>query len=297
MKKYIKLFWVALLIISSAVSSFAQDTANTTLALEAIKPYQIKVTYDKTSHIIFPATIRYMDLGSEYLIAGKAEQAENVLRVKASVKDFEPQTNFSVITNDGHFYSFDVYYSSDPETLSYNLQAGQKTMDRAGTGKVLFEELGNSRPTLADQLMETIYKNNKSIVKHIRSKSFGIQFSLKGIYILSGKYYFHTQLSNRTNVPFQIDFINFKIVDKKKAKRTVIQQRNITPLRIYKALDQIEAQACGQNVFLLDQFTLADDKVLLIEIFEKNGGRSQILKVKNSVLIKARMLDDMHLKF
>ncbi len=81
----------------------------------------MEVTYDKTSHLIFPTAIRYVDLGSEYLIAGKAEDAENVLRVKASVKDFEAETNFSVITNDGCFYSFNVYYSSYPEALSYDL--------------------------------------------------------------------------------------------------------------------------------------------------------------------------------
>ena len=33
------------------------------------------------------------------------------------------------------------------------------------------------------------------------------------------------------------------------------------------------------------------------EIFEKNGGRRQTLQVENSDLIKARLIDDMHLKF
>ena len=48
----------------------------------------MEVTYDKTSHLIFPTAIRYVDLGSEYLIAGKAEDAENVLRVKSIGKEF-----------------------------------------------------------------------------------------------------------------------------------------------------------------------------------------------------------------
>lgn len=82
---------------------FAQDSIRTPLALGKIEPYKMEVTYDKTSHLIFPTAIRYVDLGSEYLIAGKAEDAENVLRVKASVRNFEPETNFSVITNDGRF--------------------------------------------------------------------------------------------------------------------------------------------------------------------------------------------------
>ena len=297
MKNNLKTFWTIALMIGFAISSFAQDSIRTPLALGKIEPYQMEVTYDKTSHLIFPTGIRYVDLGSEYLIAGKAEDAENVLRVKASMRDFESETNFSVITNDGRFYSFNVYYSSYPEVLSYDLLSMQKAVDKTNGNDVLFEELGSNSPSLAGLLLETIYKNNKRIVKHIGAKSFGIQFILKGIYIHNGKYYFHTELGNRTNVPFQIDFINFKVVDKKIAKRTVVQERQMIPLRTYKPLDGINGKSTEQNVFLLDQFTIADDKILLIEIFEKNGGRHQTLQIENSDLIKARLIDDMHLKF
>ncbi|MDP3442975.1 MAG: conjugative transposon protein TraN [Ignavibacteria bacterium] len=297
MKNHIKTFWAFALIIGFAVNTFAQDSIKAPLYLGKIEPYQMQVTYDKTTHLIFPAAIRYVDLGSEYLIAGKADDAENVLRVKASVKDFETETNFSVITNDGRFYSFNVYYSTNPEALSYDLLTMQKAVDKKNGNDVLFEELGNNSPSLAGLLLETIYKNNNRIVKHIGAKSFGIQFILKGIYIHNGKYYFHTELRNRTNVPFQIDFINFKVVDKKVAKRTVVQERPMIPLRTYKPLDEIGGNSIEQNVFLLDQFTIADDKILLIEIFEKNGGRHQTLQVENSDLIKARLINDMHLKF
>jgi len=297
MKNHLKTFWAFALILGFAVQSFAQDSAKTPLALGKIEPYRMEVTYDKTSHLIFPTAIRYVDLGSEYLIAGKAEDAENVLRVKASVREFEAETNFSVITNDGRFYSFNVYYSPYPEALSYDLLTMQKAVDKANGNDVLFEELGNNSPSLAGLLLETIYKKDKRIVKHIGAKSFGIQFILKGIYIHNGKYYFHTELRNRTNVPFQIDFVNFKVVDKKVAKRTVVQERPMIPLRTYKPLDDIAGKTIEQNVFLLDQFTIADDKVLLIEIFEKNGGRHQTLQIENSDLIKARLINDMHLKF
>lgn len=297
MKNHLKTFWAFALIFGFAVTSYAQDSIKTPLTLGKIEPYRMEVTYDKTTHLIFPTAIRYVDLGSEYLIAGKAEDAENVLRVKASVRDFEAETNFSVITNDGHFYSFNVYYSSYPEALSYDLLTMQKAVDKANGNDVLFEELGNNSPSLAGLLLETIHNKDKRIVKHIGAKSFGIQFILKGIYIHNGKYYFHTELRNKTNVPFQIDFVNFKVVDKKVAKRTVVQERSMIPLRTYKPLTEIAGQATEQNVFLLDQFTITDDKILLIEIFEKNGGRQQTLQVENSDLIKARLINDMHLKF
>lgn len=297
MKNHFKTFLAFAFFIGITVHSFAQDNVKTPLTLGKIEPYNMEVTYDKTSHLIFPTAIRYVDLGSKYLIAGKAEDAENVLRVKASIRDFKVETNFSVITNDGRFYSFNVCYSSCPSVLSYDLLTMQKKVDKANGNDVLFKELGNNSPSLAGLILETIYNQDKRIVKHIGAKSFGIQFILKGIYIHNGKYYFHTELRNLTNVPFLIDFINFKVVDKKVAKRTVVQERSLIPLRMYKPLDSILGKAIEQNVFLLDQFTIADDKILIIEIFEKNGGRHQILEVENSDLIKARLINDMHLKF
>lgn len=297
MKNQLKTFWAIALLLCCTIPSFAQDTVRTKLGLGTIEPFQMEVTYEKTTHLIFPDAIRYVDLGSDYLIAGKADDAENVLRIKASVRDFETETNFSVITNNGRFYSFNVCYSSYPQAMSYDLLTMQKSVDKANGNDVLFEELGSNLPSLAGLLLETIYKKDKRIVKHIGAKSFGIQFILKGIYIHNGKYYFHTELRNRTNVPFQIDFVNFKVVDKKVAKRTVVQERPLIPLRTYKPLTEIVGQTTEQNVFLLDQFTITDDKVLLIEIFEKNGGRHQTLEVENSDLIKARLINDMHLKF
>ena len=73
-----------------------------------VPPHGLEVTYDKTVHVIFPAEVRYVDLGSPDLIAGKADGAENVIRVKAPVRSFPSETNMSVITEDGSLYAFHV---------------------------------------------------------------------------------------------------------------------------------------------------------------------------------------------
>jgi hypothetical protein len=65
---------------------------------------------------------------------------------------------------------------------------------------------------------------------------------------------------------------------------------------MYKPLDTIIENGTEQNVFLLDQFTIGDDKVLQIEIFEQNGGRYQVLQVENSDLINAKLVNNMLLK-
>lgn len=262
--------------------------------LTIIEPYDIEVTFDKTSHILFPSKIRYVDLGSTNLVASKAEDAGNVLRVKAFVRDFEEETNFSVITEDGTFYSFNVSYNSYPRVTNYSLTKTVKSDREWNSKPILFKELGRNTPYLVDELMEEIYNQDKHFIKQIGTRKFGIEFLLKGIYINDNKFYFHTQIKNSSFVSFPIDFINFKVIDKKKAKRTVVQEVIKHPIRVYRAIDEVQGKTVSRNVFVLDQFTIADDKVLRIELHEKNGSRLQVLEIKNSHLLKSKLVKKQH---
>ena len=76
---------------------------------------------------------------------------------------------------------------------------------------------------LVKLIMKSIYKQNKREIKHIGSKRFGVQLVLKSIYANNGLLYFHTELKNTSNIPFDIDYVSFKVVDKKVIKRTAMQ--------------------------------------------------------------------------
>ena len=58
---------LGLILMVSPLSVMAQARQSETLALGTIPAYRIEVTYDKTSHVIFPSGIRYVDLGSDYI--------------------------------------------------------------------------------------------------------------------------------------------------------------------------------------------------------------------------------------
>ena len=125
-----------------------------------VQPYGLSVTFDKTVHLIFPSQIRYVDLGSGNIIAGKADDADNVLRVKAAVRDFETETNLSVICNDGSFFSFNVKYAEEPERLNIEMQDFLHSgMNNLPTNKadIYFKELGNESPVLVKLIMKTIW--------------------------------------------------------------------------------------------------------------------------------------------
>lgn len=265
-----------------------------------IPPYALEVTFSKTVHVIFPSAIRYVDLGSADLLAAKADGTENVLRVKAALRDFSRESNLSVITEDGNYYTFNVKYSDEPVKLSVEmtdfLHDGE-TVNRPNNALAIYmQELGQESPLLVRLIMQSIYKNNDREIKHIGSKRFGVQHTLKGIYTHNGLLYFHLQLKNSSNVPFNVDFITFKIVDKKVAKRTAIQEQVIWPLRAYNNLMIIGGKLSERAIFALPKFTIPDDKMLIVELNEQNGGRHQSFTVDNADLVRARVINELKVK-
>lgn len=265
-----------------------------------IPPHALEVTFSKTVHIIFPSAIRYVDLGSADLLAAKADGTENVLRVKAALRDFSRESNLAVITEDGAYYTFNVKYADEPVKLSIEMtdfiHDGEATNRPNNALDIYMHELGQESPLLVKLIMKSIYKNNDREIKHLGSKRFGIQYTLKGIYSHNGLLYFHLQLKNSSNVPFDVDYITFKIVDKKVAKRTAIQEQVIWPLRAHNNVTLIGGKKSERTIFTLPKFTIPDDKHLVIELHEKEGGRHQTFTVENADLVRAKVINELKTK-
>lgn len=265
-----------------------------------VLPYGMEVTFEKTVHLIFPAAIRYVDLGSQNIIAGKADDAENVLRVKAAVREFETETNMSVICEDGSFYAFSVKYADEPEKLSMEMKdflsptEGRLPSNRAD---IYFKELGSESPILVKLIMKSIYQNDKRTIKHVGAKQFGMRFLLRSLYAHNGLLYFHVRMDNESNMPYAVDFITFKVVDKKVAKHTAIQERMLQPLRAFHQVMWIGAGRSERIVFALEQFTLSEDKQLEVTLYERNGSRTLTFYVEPEDLLLTKKIDNLKLKW
>ena len=265
-----------------------------------VPPYGLEVTYDKTTHIIFPSAVRYVDLGSPNLVAGKADGAENVIRVKAVVRNFRDETNMSVITESGSFYTFNVKYADEPLLLNIEMKDfihdGSKVNRPNNALDIYLKELGSESPKLVQLINKSIHKENKRHVKHIGSKAFGIQYLLRGIYTHNGLLYFHTQVRNQSNVPFEVDFVTFKIVDKKVMKRTAIQEQIVFPLRAHNYATVVAGNKDERTVFTFDKFTIPADKVLVVELNETSGGRHQSFTVESEDIVRAKVINELKVK-
>lgn len=305
MKKILMMFFA---LITGVVAAHAQQSSGDYFEglsrkigfSQMIPPHGLEITYDKTVHVIFPASIKYVDLGSTNLIAGKADGADNVIRVKATKKHFRDETNMSVITEDGNFYTFNVKYADEPLLLNVEMcdfiHDGETVNRPNNAMEIYLQELGSESPRLVSLIMKSIHKQDKRRIKHIGCKRFGVQFLLKGLYAHNDLLYFHTQVKNSTNLPFDVDFVTYKIVDKKVVKRTAMQEQVIYPLRAYNYVTRVNGTASECTVFALPKFTIPEDKKLVVEMYEKQGGRHQVFEVDNEDLVRAETINELKVR-
>lgn len=284
----------------AALMTAAQVTAQTAPEAPAeIRPLRIEAGFSKTVHILFPSPVTYIDIGSMDIIAGKADGAGNVVRVKAAVRNFTTETNLTVITEDGGFFSFDVHYAENPAVSTINISAPKQPAVENGStqpepapteGRVLLQEVGREKPATVKRVLGDIYRQNRMDVKGVRTKKYGIGVEVLGIYVHNDVIYIHTMISNETNISFEVDARQFIVADRKLAKRTAQQQTPLDILRVCNDPTVVRGHQRQRTVFALQKFTIPDDKVLLWEIIERNGARHQTVEIPAKELLDAKLL-------
>ena len=123
--------------------------------------------------------------------------------------------------------------------------------------------------------------------KDIRSsKKHKVQIALNNIYSVGEYFFLDFSVYNRTNIRFDIDQLKIKLQDKKKAKATTVQTIDLEPVF---TLDRSPSFLHGyRNVVVIKKLTFPDDKILTIELSEKQiSGRTISLKVKYSDVLSA----------
>jgi conjugative transposon TraN protein len=262
--------------------------------------YPLFVSDQKTSHLVFPFPVTYVDLGSSGIIAAKATGAENIVRVKAARVQFS-ETNMTVLTSDGKLYSFVVNYARDPKVLSLDLAdrggraerpAASSSADRgtersAGTTAIL-----SNSPITQGNLEE--YAQQALAKKGSVANESANQLTVKAgqVGYRQETLFFPLHITNKSTVTYDIDFIKFYIQDKQVAKRTAEQAIELQPIYIYNAPNKkIESHSTVDQVFIFKKFTIPDKKQLVVEIYEKGGGRNIKLKLSNSQVLSAHNFD------
>ncbi len=232
---------------------------------------KLNITTDKTTSLVFPFAIKHVDRGTSSVLAQQVKEAPEILLVKAALKDFT-ETNLSVVTDDGSVYAFTVNYDSKPTVWVLYLP-----VNRTATIS-----------SYANMIMD-----NERTLKKLEDKKYNMKASVKGIYIKDNTIYFQVYINNDGTVDYDVDLLRFSIKDKKRSKRTAVQESEQKPLHITGNYNKVKGSNSTVFVAALEKFTIPDKKYLAIQMMEKNGGRHFLLKVRNKDIMKAIVLPDL----
>lgn len=241
------------------------------IAIISLAQTKLNITTDKTTSLVFPFAIKHVDRGTSSVLAQQVKEAPEILLVKAALKDFT-ETNLSVVTDDGSVYAFTVNYDSKPTVWVLYLP-----VNRTATIS-----------SYANMIMD-----NERTLKKLEDKKYNMKASVKGIYIKDNTIYFQVYINNDGTVDYDVDLLRFSIKDKKRSKRTAVQESEQKPLHITGNYNKVKGSNSTVFVAALEKFTIPDKKYLAIQMMEKNGGRHFLLKVRNKDIMKAIVLPDL----
>lgn len=251
----------------------------------------IYVSSSKTTFLIFDNKVDYFDLGSSDVGLKRADNKDNIIKIKAVNEDFN-ETNLTVMTSDGQYYSFIINYKNNPDTLNYFLKSDPKEQAKQAQTKIA-ESV--PRPEKVDNLNSNVnfaqYADRSFVAGKRKDKMI---FLVRGIYIKDNKLLFQTEISNQSNIDYDIDFLKFSIKNKKRFKKSISQETEIIPISILSdATNIIKAgNQPIQKVFVFDKFTIPDKKELIIDLWEKNGDRNLAIAVSGQSLLDAKKITE-----
>lgn len=273
---------ILITILGTCISQIASSQDHANFKTKAILSSSLQVSDQMTTNLIFPQAIKSVDRGNRNILVQKAQEVENILQVKAENSEL-PNSNLTVITEDGSFYSFKVAYNQSPQNLNLNIQS-TSTETRAKF------KVPNQNSTELWETSKLVSKKHRSIPA-IRQRRFMTGLALTGIYIDKDLLYFQIQLENQSNIAYDTEQFRLFIRDNKQSKRSASQELEQVPEVIWGNSGRIPSQSTQTLVVALPKFTIPNQKHLAIDLMEKNGGRNLKIKVKNRQLMKARALN------
>ena len=120
--------------------------------------------------------------------------------------------------------------------------------------------------------------NSPARIRNVSTRQHRMTMRLNNIYSVGEYFFLDFSIENRTNIRFDIDELRIKLNDKKISKATNAQMIELTPVL---ALETAQSFKHGyRNVIVLKKMTFPNDKVLTIELSEKQiSGRTISLDI------------------
>ncbi len=272
------LFYLSLLML--AVKTYAQ----TNLA-SGVRVADLPVVYlpiNSTVHFVSPENIQYIDISSKSLVGDLP--VKNVARLKYK-SDTLKSAGDAVVTIAGEKFlaQYRVVYSPpNGSTVESDIEIVPEDMRPLD-----FPGISLSKNQLRAYAVNVFSKLPE---RHLeQSKAYGIKAQLYHIYTFGDYIFLDLGYQNGSKLAYDIDELRFKVDDKKVTKASTVQSLEIKPELLL--FDVPGFKKHYRNVFVFKKFTFPGNKLLHIELSEKQlSGRIITLSIPYKDVLNADVI-------
>ena len=259
----------------SAVNAFGQQTYN--------EMEQLTVNENVTTVITASEPIRLVDISTDKVVGDKP--IENVIRVKPKEGGHEDGAVLAIVTvvTERYRSQYALIYTtrleeavSDKEVQMDERHAFHNPAVSMSTGEMV-------------RYARRIW-NSPAKYHSTRTNRHHLTMRLNNVYSVGEYFFIDFSVENRTNLRFDIDELRFKLSDKKQQKATNVQDLMLEPVLLLE--NGTSFQHGYRNVVVLKKMTFPNDKVLTIELSERQiSGRTVSMTIDYEDVLSADAFD------
>jgi len=287
MKKH--LFISGFLVIAGFANLSAQGIKAQISALDTIYAND-----HKNVALFFPEPIRQGITGSENFVFTYNRETQQHLGLLQATPGKE--SNLLIIGNSGSIFSYIIRYSEQLEKLNYFIP-GSKSIgneipeisgknsdtDENPDGISKIENHLAGTETYYQNFSSHLLKSNQRIGR-IKKRNEGINLRLDNIVFDREELYFVIEIKNGSPIDYELNFLNLSVETRKNGRKKSIQKLVLEPVFKYNLPGIIPVGKTARFVYVLPKFSIAKDKVVVIDLKEQNGERDIKLKVKKKFI-------------
>ena len=227
---------------------------------------QLTVNEQVTTVITASEPIRFVDISTD-LVAGD-QPINNTVRLKPKEAGHEDGEVLAILT-----------IVTERYRTQYALLYTTRLTEAVTSKEVELSERTAYHNPAVSMSTEDMYRYARQIwtsparFRNVSSKKHRMTMRLNNIYSAGDYFFLDFSVDNRTNIRFDIDEMRIKLSDKKQSKATNAQIVELTPSLV---LDDAKTFKYGyRNVIVVKKMTFPNDKVLTVELTEKQiSGRT-----------------------
>lgn len=257
----------------SALPSMAQQTYE--------EMEQLTVNEQVTTVITASEPIRFVDISTDKVVGD--QPINNTIRLKpkegADVNADGDVLAIITIVTERYRAQYALLYTT-------RLQEAVSDKQIQPEEKIAYHNPAVSMSTEDMTMFARKIWNSPAKIRNVSTKQHRMVMRLNNIYAVGDYFFIDYSIENKTNIRFDIDEIRVKLSDKKLTKATNAQMIELTPSLILE--DSRSFRHGYRNVIVLKKMTFPNDKVLTIEMAEKQiSGRNIQLSIDYEDVLSA----------